>query len=103
LTIEDWNHQQHSKKFESDIVNKASKLVESWEKSLNELNEMRNHEDVEQVEKFCTREVVSLWSEVEPNLLKTVKTKAKLVFAFDESQSLLQRPSSGETAYRTFA
>ncbi|CAG8605117.1 185_t:CDS:2 [Paraglomus occultum] len=97
LTIEDWNRRQHSEKFESDIVNKvkALKLVEDWERISNELNQMRDHEDVEQ---FCTRKVASLWSKVEPKLLNTVKTKAKLIFAFDESWSLLQRPSSRETA-----
>ncbi|CAI2200234.1 2559_t:CDS:1, partial [Funneliformis geosporum] len=83
-TIEDWNRQQHSNKFESDIITRALYLVENWKDSLSQLLNQ------EAVERFCTNEFAGVWSKVETRLSNTVKTKAKLVFAFDESRSLLQ-------------
>lgn len=83
-SIEDWNRQQQSDKFESDIITRASHLVEQWKDSLNQV------ENQEAMEWFCTKEIAGVWRKVETYLSNTVKTKAKLVFAFDESRSLLQ-------------
>ncbi|KAG9302352.1 hypothetical protein G9A89_011778 [Geosiphon pyriformis] len=80
-SIEDWKNQQRDPEFEKKIINKANSLVTSWKEGSIELNLMD--------ETSCANKIAEVWKKVEPHLSKIVNKKAKLVFAFDESRTLL--------------
>jgi len=82
-SIQEWNDMQKTDKFGEVVEEKAGEYAEK----LNKLSKDLKFQDLE---RLCISEIKRIWLEKSEHVSVFVKSKAKLVFIFDEARSLLK-------------